>query len=143
MITINQTLGAPARLESEIIEALIPDHFNLQKTGVHGFPFKEWCNIQPKSKKKPNALQNRDLSKVRPNPIFDNRIRVALLIVSLLIIYQSDGGTVYVQQAKKNPIEVETIGRKTCRCTSVIQTRIIVSEDLIIYKKRLTEFFFI
>ena len=30
----------PARLESEIIEALIPDHFKLEKTSLHGFPFK-------------------------------------------------------------------------------------------------------
>ena len=32
--------GIPARLESEIIEALVPDYFRLEKTSLHGFPFK-------------------------------------------------------------------------------------------------------
>lgn len=32
--------GVPARLESEIIEALIPDFFGLEKTSLHGFPYK-------------------------------------------------------------------------------------------------------
>ena len=32
--------GVPARLESEIIEALVLDYFRLEKTSLHGFPFK-------------------------------------------------------------------------------------------------------
>jgi len=39
-VSSGEKSGVPARLESEIIEALIPDHFTLLKTGIHGFPFK-------------------------------------------------------------------------------------------------------